>query len=281
MRRSALAGTLMLAALAPGAASASFWSDVTSPTPPPAHVIGSPANGCLAGAAALPLDGPGYQVVRVSRHRFFGHPETVRFIERLGRSARAASMPVFYVGDMAQPRGGPMPDSHAAHQNGVDVDVWFTLDPKPALPPLARENVDLPSMLLADRSAVDPTRFGERQVRLLRLAATDPQVDRIFVHPLIKRALCRGEFGAGTGDRSWLRRLRPWYGHDDHFHVRLVCPPGSPDCRQQPPVPPGEGCDAAVFEWWAVELAKPKAPPPLPHAPPPLPAACHALETPE
>src|SRR5665213_3233457 len=171
--------------------------------------------------------------------------------------------------------------SHAAHQNGVDVDVWFTLDPKPALPPLARENVDLPSMLLADRSAVDPTRFGERQVRLLRLAATDPQVDRIFVHPLIKRALCRGEFGAGTGDRSWLRRLRPWYGHDDHFHVRLVCPPGSPDCRQQPPVPPGEGCDAAVFEWWAVELAKPKAPPPLPHAPPPLPAACHALETPE
>jgi len=281
MRRSVLAGTLMLAALEPGAATASFWSDVTSPTPPPAHVIGSPANGCLAGAAALPLDGPGYQVVRVSRHRFFGHPETVRFIERLGRSARAASMPVFYVGDMAQPRGGPMPDSHAAHQNGVDVDVWFTLDPKPALPPLTRENVDLPSMLLADRSAVDPTHFGERQVRLLRLAATDPQVDRIFVHPLIKRALCRGEFGAGVGDRSWLRRLRPWYGHDDHFHVRLVCPPGSPDCRQQPPGPPGEGCDAAVFEWWAVELAKPKGPPPLPHAPPPLPAACHALETPE
>jgi len=178
---------------------------------------------------------------------------------------------------MSQPRGGPLPEMHISHQNGVDVDIWFNLDPKPALAPEARETVDLPSMILPDGSSIDPARFGQRQVQLLRLAASDPLVDRILVHPAIKRALCAGVGGARSGNISWLRRIRPWYGHDEHFHVRLACPADSPLCMQQAPVPEGEGCDPAVFDWWSAELSRPKEPQP-PRAPPEPPAACRALE---
>jgi penicillin-insensitive murein endopeptidase len=166
---------------------------------------------------------------------------------------------------------------HAAHENGVDVDIWFNLDPKPTLPPEAREEVELPSMVLPDKSDIDRDRFGERQVRLLRLAASDARVDRIFVHFTIKRALCQGIGGAGNGDTGWLHKIRPWYGHDEHFHVRLACPAGSSECVRQAPVLPGDGCDASL-DWWFMH-PPPVTPGPVVPKPrrPPLPKACSAL----
>ena len=261
-----------------GSNPADEWGRMLTPSAGPARVIGGPANGCIAGAARLPPDGIGYQVIRLSRHRNYGHPQTVAFIERLGKAAAGAGLAPFYVGDMAQPRGGPMTSGHAAHENGVDVDVWFNLDPKPALPPEAREEVELPSMVLSDHSDIDRSRFGENQVRLLRLAASDAHVDRIFVHPTIKRALCQGFGHAHDGDTGWLHKIRAWYGHDEHFHVRLSCPADSPDCVGQAPVPPGDGCDASL-DWWFTHLPPPTpAPPVTPRPPrPALPKACAAL----
>ena len=258
---------------------AASWSDLTlAPTAGPARVIGAPWNGCLAGAKSLPWDGPGFEVLRPAEHRYFGHPETVEFVERLGRKARAAGLPIFYVGDMAQPRGGPMSSNHISHETGVDVDIWFMLDTVPGLPVAARQRFEPPPMVLADQSAIDPARFGPHQVTLLRLAASDPAVDRIFVNPVIKEALCKGYSGAGLGDRNWLGRVHPWYGHEAHFHVRLKCPAGSPLCVERAPVPLGDGCDPAIFAWWAQELSKPKPATPVPPpARPPLPAACSAL----
>jgi penicillin-insensitive murein endopeptidase len=263
---------ILLAALAvPAAAADSPWGAVRTPTPGPTRVIGGPANGCLAGAAALPADGPGFAAIRLSRHRNYGHPDTIAYIERLGRAAQAAHLAPFYVGDMAQPRGGPMVSGHGSHMNGMDVDIWFNLDPKPDLPPAAREEVDLPSMVLPDKSAVDPKRFGERQVTLLRLAVADPRVDRIFVHATIKRALC------DMPDHSWLHKIRPWHGHDEHFHIRLSCPTGSPDCVGQPAVPPGDGCDASL-DWWFQPHPPTPGLPTVPKPPKPkLPAQCAAV----
>jgi penicillin-insensitive murein endopeptidase len=273
--RKALCSVCLAAALVLTAAPAqsSPWSDQQTPSPRPARAIGKPAAGCLAGAEALPFDGPGYQVIRLSRLRYFSHPQTIAFIEALGHAAAAASLPPFYVGDMSLPRGGPMPNGHASHQTGVDVDIWFNLEPKPLLAPAAREDVPLPSVLTADGKAIDPTRFDARQVTLLRLAASDPLVDRIFVNPVIKRALCQGIAAAGAGDRSWLHRIRPWYGHDEHFHVRLSCPADSPDCVRQAPVPPGDGCDASLAWWFEPHEPQPAA---APHVPV-LPAACQKL----
>jgi penicillin-insensitive murein endopeptidase len=271
LRTFGLAALLLLAAMP---ARPSVWSDKRTPFPGPSRSIGKPAAGCLAGAESLPFDGPGYQVIRISRNRYFGNPATVRFVEDLGAKAKAAELADFYVGDMSLPRGGPMPNGHASHETGIDVDIWDNLDPKPVLAPQDRETVPLPSMLAANGKALDPAQFSTRQVTLLKLAATDPRVDRIFVNPVIKRALCQGEFSAAVGDRSWLHRLRPWYGHDDHFHVRLTCPEGSPDCVRQAPVPAGDGCDASLAWWFQPHQPQPQTGAPRP---PVLPAACQKL----
>jgi penicillin-insensitive murein endopeptidase len=261
---------LVAALVAPASAADSPWGAALTPTPGPARVIGSPANGCLAGAAMLPTEGPGFAAIRLSRHRNYGHPDTIDYVERLGRAAQAAHLAPFYVGDMAQPRGGPMMWGHGSHMNGMDVDIWFNLDPKPALLPAAREEVDLPSMVLPDKSAIDRKRFGASQVTLLRLAVADPRVDRIFVHATIKRALC------DMPDHSWLHKIRPWHGHDEHFHIRLSCPAGSPDCGGQAAVPPGDGCDASL-DWW-FQPHPPSAQPAVPKPPKPkLPAQCAAV----
>jgi penicillin-insensitive murein endopeptidase len=278
LRLLCLGAALYAGALSAAALPSNGWSVIREPTAGAPQAIGSTANGCLAGAARLPADGPGYEVIRLSRRRFFGVDDTVDFVAGLGRRAQDAGLPIFYVGDMAQPRGGPLPFGHASHQTGLDVDIWFTANTKPGLTPAEREEPPLPSMILAGDPRVDPARFGRRQVTLLRLAAADARVDRIFVNPVIKLALCRGYGGAAEGGTDWLRRLRPWWGHDDHFHVRLRCPAGSPDCEPQTPIPDGDGCDAAL-EDWTHHLAppKPKQGPPGPLRR--MPAACMALQT--
>jgi len=250
-----------------------IWSLLDTSTAGPAQAIGSTANGCLTGGVQLPADGPGYEVIRLSRRRYFGHGDMVDFVEGLGKRAQAAGLPLFYVGDMAQPRGGPLPFGHASHQTGIDVDIWFTVDTKPGLSQTAREEPPLPSMIVVgDNPHVDTSAFGKRQVALLRLAANDPRVDRIFVNPVIKLAMCHGFGGATAGGTGWLRTLRPWWGHDDHFHVRLRCPDNSPECEPQKPIPDGDGCDASL-EDWTHHLIPPKSPP-GPRVPKIMPAAC-------
>jgi len=273
---SGVLGGLALVFPAQAAERTNIWSLIDNPTPGPAQAIGSAANGCLTGAVQLPADGPCYAVIRLSRHRYFGHGDMVGFVEGLGKRVQAAGLPLFYVGDMSQPRGGPLPFGHASHQTGLDVDIWFTATTRAGLPEAAREDPPLPSMIIADDTPrIDPAQFGKRQVTLLRLAADDPRVDRIFVNPVIKLAMCRGFGGATIGGAGWLQRLRPWWGHDDHFHVRLRCPDSSPDCEPQKPIPDGDGCDAAL-EDWTHHLTPPKSLP-GPRVPKIMPAACQAL----
>ncbi|MCK8783359.1 penicillin-insensitive murein endopeptidase [Roseomonas sp. NAR14] len=242
------------------------WGRATLPAAGPARSIGGAGLGCLAGAEALPAEGPGWLVVRRSRNRFWGTPLLVDTIARLAGRARAAGLPPLRIGDMSQPRGGPMTFGHGSHQTGLDVDVWLDLSGAP-LPPAARESVQFPSLVLPGGAAVDPERWRPAHATLIRLAAEQPEVDRIFVNPAIKRRLC-GEF-AGA---AWLRRVRPWYGHDSHMHVRLRCPAGDAGCEPQAPVPAGDGCGTALDWWFSPASRAPATRPPGP--PPRLPAAC-------
>ncbi len=275
-----LIAALVLMAIPPLSAASRWspWAAQATPFAGAPQSIGKTDAGCLAGGEALPSDGTGFQVIRLSRVRYFGHPLLVNFIEDLGHKAAAAKLQPFYIGDMSLPRGGPMPNGHASHQTGIDVDIWFNMDAKPVLAPPQREDPFLPSMLTPNGKAIDAKEFDARQVTLLKLAATDPRVDRIFVNPVIKLALCRGAYASAEGtDTSWLHRLRPWPGHDDHFHVRLACPADSPDCERQAPIPPGDGCDATLDAWF-----KPHGPAgPAPAAgalrAPVLPASCRRL----
>jgi penicillin-insensitive murein endopeptidase len=266
---------LLLAAAAPARAD-NPWSRVGTAHPGPPEVIGGYAAGCLAGARRLPIAGEGYQVMRPSRGRYYGHPRLIAFVERIGREASARGWGSILVGDLAQPRGGPMSSGHRSHQSGLDVDIWLRIL-SPGERPLSEEAVEetpMVSVVRAERGEVVSERWSPRLADLVRLAAEQPEVDRIFVHPVIKRALCDG-----TPGHDWLEKVRPWWGHDSHFHVRLACPPDSPRCRPQDPVPAGDGCDDALDQWIEeLRLAAGKpAPPPPPAARPRLPAECSAV----
>jgi penicillin-insensitive murein endopeptidase len=238
------------------------------------RVVGGHGLGCIAGAVALPADGPGWQVVRLSRNRFWGHPALVATLGGLAAAAGRAGLPPIWVGDLGQPRGGPMPWGHSSHQIGLDADVWLDVSPRPLLSVAARERIDVPSLVRPDGMGVDPARYTEQHATLIRLAAQQPGVDRIFVNPAIKQALC-----VAHGGEPWLRRIRPWRGHDSHMHIRLRCPAGQSECQDQAPVPAGDGCDASLA-WWFSEEARhpPRLAVPRPPAPPPrLPAACAGI----
>ena len=240
-----------------------------------AAVIGSYARGCLAGGNALPIDGPAWQAMRLSRNRNWGHPQLVAFVERLAIGARADGWPGLLVGDMAQPRGGPMRTGHASHQIGLDVDLWLTPMPDRRLSGEERESLSAVSMLRPGTRTVDESLFTDAHIALVRRASRDPQVARIFVHPGIKQSMC----ARAEGDREWLGKVRPWWGHDAHFHVRLACPAGERLCRDQEAPPPGDGCGEDLAWWLTEEPWKPK--PPAPPAPPlllaDLPAECAAV----
>ena len=179
------------------------------------------------------------------------------------------------MGDLSGPRGGPLVGGHVSHQMGLDADVYLDVTaPRPALSAAVREAIDPPSLVRPDRRAVDPARWKPEHLTLLRIAAGLPNVDRILVNPAIKKKLCED----ATGDRAWLRLIRPWYGHASHMHISFRCPADQPECPQRPPPPAGESCDASL-QWWFDQLDAP-AKPPVPGRPPPkpqLPVACRAI----
>lgn len=265
--------------LAAGEIAAERFAAADGPTLGPARAIGSYARGCLAGAVQLAGQAKTFIAMRPSRDRHWGHPMLVSFLEQLAEAAPQHGLRGLLIGDLSQPRGGPMPYGHVSHQIGLDADVWLQEMPEGGLAQREREETPFVSTLTPDGAALDPARFTPPFHSLIAHAARDERVERIFVHPRIKRALCNWD-GAGSGDaRDWLRKVRPWYGHDAHFHVRLKCPEGSPACRPQAPPPPGEGCGAPLAYWFtdAPYRPRPDAPQQRPLTLDALPDECRTL----
>jgi len=220
-----------------------------------ARAIGAYGKGCVAGALALAPEGPGWQVMRLSRARNFGHPRLVAWIEELAAGAREDGWPDLLIGDMAQARGGPMLTGHGSHQLGLEVDIWLSASPAGTQPTTeAREATSAIDMVQPDLLEINAS-FGPAQLALLRRAALTPEVDRIFVNAAIKQAACRD----ATGARGWLRKLRPWPGHTHHFHVALKCP--NAGCALRNPVPAGEGCGKELAPWFRHGVRFPKPDP--------------------
>ena len=252
-----------------------LFGRATTAAPLEPEPFGFYSKGCLAGAQALSPDGPQWQAMRPSRKRNWGHPELIRFVERFApAAAQASGWPGILVGDMAQPRGGPMLTGHASHQLGLDVDIWLKPMPVHRMTRAEREEVSSITVVRPDRLDVEPTAWTPGHQAVLRKAAMDAQVQRIFVNAAIKRALCRSSKG-----EPWLRKIRPEHGHDYHFHVRLFCPPGAAKCTVQDPTPEGDGCDDSL-DWWFTEEAlhpKPSGLPPKPLTLEKLPAECRRV----
>jgi penicillin-insensitive murein endopeptidase len=219
-----------------------------------ARAIGTYSRGCLAGALALPVNGKTWQVMRLSRNRNWGHPELIKFIERLAAKAPKVGWNGLLVGDLAQPRGGPMLTGHVSHQLGLDADIWLTPMPNRELTRQEREEMSATMVVAADRKDVDPNVWIPGHAGIIKAAAQDPKVERVLVNAAIKKALCRE---AGN-DRAWLTKVRPIYGHDYHFHVRIGCPAGSPECKGQTPPGGGDGCGKDLDWWFTNEVLYPR-----------------------
>ena len=236
----------------------------TLPSEQSAEPIGSYARGCLAGAVQLPESGPNWQAMRLSRNRHWGHPSAIAFIERLSQSATEIGWNGLYIGDISQPRGGPMLGGHASHQMGLDMDIWLLPPERLDLSTRQRENISSLNVRAEDQRSVN-SNWTPEHMAVLRAAAQDRAVARIFVAGAIKVQMCAD---APRGDRRWLRKIRPWWGHNSHFHVRLNCPRGARNCEEQAAIPRGDGCEDA--QWWVTAALDPP-PPPDPNAPAPAP----------
>ena len=232
-----------------------------------AQTIGFYSKGCLAGAAALPINGKTWQVMRLSRNRNWGHPKLVQFLERLSEKGAKVGWRGLLVGDMSQPRGGPMLSGHASHQVGLDADIWLTPMPARELTRAEREEMSATMAVAEDRKDVDAHVWTPAHTALIKAAAEEPEVERIFVNAAIKKALCRE---AGD-DRAWLNKVRQYWQHDYHFHVRIHCPADSPDCKPQQAVPAGDGCGKDLDWWFTDAVLHPKPAPPPTTPPPPRP----------
>ncbi|NJM83968.1 MAG: penicillin-insensitive murein endopeptidase [Tabrizicola sp.] len=229
--------------------------------------IGTYAKGCAAGLVALPESGPSWQVMRLSRNRNYGQPVMIDFLMGLSVAAQQVGWAGLYIGDISQPRGGPMTSGHASHQIGLDADIWMLPPRRLNLTRAEREDISSIPVRSADQRSV--TEYWTRSHHLLlKAAASDPRVDRVFVAAAVKLEMCRT---ATKADTKWLQKIRPVAGHDTHFHVRLKCPKGARLCQTQSPTVSelsggGNGCDATLT-WWVTDYLTPPKPTKKPKKP--------------
>lgn len=281
--RNGIAALLAAAFLLPSALSAEplaktlFGAQkLPAATAPQSH--GFYSKGCFSGGVAIATDGPNWQAMRLSRNRRWGHPAMVTLLARLSRDAAADGWSGLLIGDISQPRGGPMLTGHASHQIGLDADIWFTPMPGRTFSAHERENIGSESMLKDNSLYVDDRKWTKAHEAVLRRAASYGAVERILVHPGIKKKLC----DTVSGDRSWLNKVRPFWGHDSHFHIRIGCQPGSKGCKGQAGTGRGDGCDNSLAWWFTKEPWRPATGPQKPKARDvmtlaSLPAVCRAV----
>lgn len=263
---------LSLSLLAPAAAEAAplakdLFGAQRGASNQPAQAIGTYAKGCGAGMVQLPETGPTWQAMRLSRNRNWGQPALVQYLIDLSGAARQVGWAGLYIGDMSQPRGGPMKTGHASHQIGLDADVWMLPPSRLNLSRQQRESISSISVRTEDQTRVN-SNWTERHQALLKLAASDPRVDRIFVAAAVKIAMCKT---AKRSDKAWLQKIRPIYDHNTHFHVRLKCPGGDGRCETQNPSVAelsngGDGCDESLT-WWVTTYLEELRNPPKPTKP--------------
>lgn len=246
-----------------------LFASKSTPSEQPAMPIGAYSRGCASGLVELPETGPAWQAMRLSRNRNWGQPVMIQYLEDLSVKAQQVGWNGLYIGDISQPRGGPSPSGHMSHQIGLDADIWMLPPSRLNLSVSEREKISSISVRTEDQRSVNGN-WTPSHAALLKAAASDPRVDRIFVSAAIKLELCKT---ATRKDRDWLQKIRPEAGHNEHFHVRLKCPPGATLCTTQKPTVKelskgGTGCDETLT-WWVTDYLNPPKPTKKPVTPGP------------
>ena len=221
--------------------------------------IGFYAKGCLAGGVKLPERGPKWLTMKPKRNRNWGHPTLIEFVKRLSISAEDAGWAGLYIGDIGGPRGGPMPYGHQSHQTGLDVDIWLSPAKDLNLSIENRNELKPVSIRSKDLRKVNKN-WTHAHMKIIKAAALDKSVDRIFITAPAKIWMCK-QF---IQKPDWLQKVRPYWGHHEHFHVRLKCPEGSTECKPQTPTvqsisKTSSGCDETLT-WWVTKALEPPDP---------------------
>ena len=217
----------------------------TEPLAGPARSIGGYADGCLSGGVALPISGPNWQVMRLSRNRNWGNPALITFLERFAAHAKQEWNGLL-VGDMSQPRGGPMISGHASHQIGLDADIWFTPMPDHVLTREEREMDGAVNMVQPDGLGVDAKVWTPERTALIRTAAHGSGDDAHFRQCRDQEAdVQRGRIGSRLAEQS-----AAVVGPCRAFSRPHRLPGRQSECKPQPPPDPGDGCGHELDFWF-------------------------------
>lgn len=202
--------------------------------------IGSPTDGALIGGVALE-EGAGLRLRWPDGPRW-ALPQLVSLLQRAARRVHGLYPgSVLVVGDLSRREGGAL-SGHVSHESGRDADVGFYYSDTEGRP--VRPERLLPVSATGQVPAAAELRFDEaRNWALVETFLTDrrARVQRIFVAEPLKRRLL--DFARRRGapeaviSRAATALRQPGSGpsHDDHFHVRIACPPGSdPLCVPHP-----------------------------------------------
>jgi penicillin-insensitive murein endopeptidase len=183
----------------------------------------------------------GFRIVYPKRQSYYGTDDMLAVMAYLGQySQTQVKGYVLSVGDISAKKGGQL-GRHSSHQMGVDADISYYFDTKEKQKGL----VDA----VASSKPVGSFMANEQWTMFKDLVGQG-NVDRIFVHPAIKKELCgvalkKGDLKpsetAGVAFEA-LRVMRPEVNHDDHFHLRLKCSTAQPRCRQMAPPAKVTGC---------------------------------------
>lgn len=220
------------------------WAAVTTEMSGP---LGSTSRGVLLDGREMPHRGVGYEFYH-RRDRRYGSVPLTRLVEDV--AARVADVypgSELKVGDESG-RGGGRILGHSSHRNGLDVDfAFFVRSPKKTqtrayvLAPLDQYGV-----VTTDR---DVAYFDyEKNWQLIEalLTSDEAQVQWIFVSSGLKVRLLSYALAAGKDMDVIYRAAHVLHQpkdsaiHNDHFHVRIYCPPQNESvaCVQRRPIWP-------------------------------------------
>ncbi len=204
------------------------------------QAIGFYANGSLINASALPDQGDGFVKLFRSRNRPWGTDDILSLFQWTAAEMqkRFPGGERLQVGDIANKKGGST-GGHDSHQNGLDMDiVYFRVNHKEIL------DTSTFAESFVSHGKVTANFDTARNWETLKLLVSSKWVNRVFMDQAIKKEFCRyaKSIGESLRETETLRRMRPWPNHDDHFHLRIKCPPKSPRCKTQDEPPTGSGC---------------------------------------
>ncbi len=181
------------------------FGHIDLPSAGPSKSYGSYAKGCQSGAVALPTEGEGFQAMRLSRNRRWGQPQLVSFIERFAQDSQKIGWPGLLIGDISPAARRSHADRPRSHQIGLDVVSGGARCPTTIMS--AQEREDTPFISMLDKSkflTVDDRKWSPLNARLVMMAASYPQVERIFVNPAIKQKLAK----AGPATVTFMGKIR-------------------------------------------------------------------------